>query len=251
MYPLLPWKLLGSLLTAVVASTLYADKLAHRIGVENPDGTVIRLLPMLILALFTAVFAPTGYWAPWRIIWRIFPSLNRYFPDLNGVWVGITDSNWPTISKLIEAAKSQSSVTEVELHSIAAQQDAIALRITNSLFKLRIGASLSSTGGESQSITAKPWRHQHTERVHLSYVYRQYTPNHSIGDEEEHLGAADLVLAEEEQLAANGTYWTRRSWKTGRNTAGMIKVFRLPYDSKVNKTLHQYATEHMNKLNVR
>ena len=249
MYPLLPWKWLGSLLTAVVGSTVYADKLAHWVGVENPDGAVIRLLPLFILTLFAAVFAPTGHWAPWRIAWRLFPSLNKFFPDLNGVWVGSTSSNWPTINKLIEAAQSPSSITESELHSAAEQQDALAIQITNSLFNLKISASLSSTGGESHSITAKPWRHQHTERVHISYVYRQHTPNHAITDEEEHLGAADLVLAQERRPAAEGTYWTRRSWRTGRNTAGRIQVFRLPYKGRERKPLHEYATEQMSRLN--
>jgi len=162
-------------------------------GVPIPDRYVVRYLPLGVLLILGGFFGPTGYWAPWRILWRLIPKLNDWFPDLNGVWVGSTSSNWPTIKRLVEAAQSNDRTTEQELHDLPEQQDAMAVRFTNSLFKLQVRAGLSSTNGESFSITAKPWRNQHTERIHLSYVYRQQTPNHAITDEEAHLGAADLA----------------------------------------------------------
>ena len=128
------------------------------------------------------------------------------------------------------------------------QNDAMAMQITNSLFVLRIDAGLSSTDGESHSITAKPWRHQHTKRVHLSYVYEQQTPNHASTDEEKHLGAADLVLTVEDFSKAEGTYWTRRSWRTGRNTAGMLALSRLQTWHDKRKNLREYAAEHKASL---
>ena len=79
MYPLLPWKILSSLLTAVIACAIYADKLGHWLGMENPDAVIVRLLPVILPALFSGFFGPTGYWAPWRIAWRWFPRLNGWF----------------------------------------------------------------------------------------------------------------------------------------------------------------------------
>lgn len=244
MYPLLPWKWLSGLLGLVIAIAVYVDDVGQWFGVSVPDTMVIRLLPLILLSFFSGFFGPTGYYAPWRLLWRLIPSLNRWFPDLNGVWVGTTNSNWPTVKKLVETALSTGKVTEQDLHDTPEQSDAMAVQITNSLFTLRIAAGLSSTDGESHSITAKPWRHQHTDRIHLSYVYEQHTPNHAATDEETHLGAADLALAKEDFSKGTGTYWTRRSWRTGRNTAGTLELSRLEPRKAKNLSLRDYAAAH-------
>ena len=223
---------------------VYADDFQRITGVPMPDRLVVRYLPLGVLMVLGGFFAPTGYWAPWRILWRVVPKLNNWFPDLNGVWVGSTSSNWPTIKRLVEAAQSDDRATEQELHDLPGQRDAMAVKFTNSLFKLQICAGLSSTNGKSYSITAKPWRHQHTGRIHLSYVYKQQTPNHAITDEEAHLGAADLELASDHYRRAEGTYWTRRAWRTGRNTAGNLELYLLTNKGERKKSLQQYAMEH-------
>lgn len=244
MYPLLPWKWVGGVLTLVTIVAVYVDDVWQLTGVSIPDGLVVRYLPLGVLLLLGGFFGPTGYWAPWRMLWRLIPKLNGYFPDLNGVWVGRTSSNWPTIKRLVEAAQSDDKTTEQELYNLPEQQDAIAVRITNSLFDLKIQAGLSSTNGESFSITAKPWKDQHTGRIHISYVYWQQTPNHAITDEEAHLGAADLELVTEDYCCAKGTYWTRRAWRTGRNTAGILELAHLAVKGDQKKSLQQYALEH-------
>jgi hypothetical protein len=243
-YPLLPWKWLSVLLTAVIAAAIYVDDLGRLVGISIPDTMIVRILPVVLLGAFSGFFWPTCYWAPWRIAWRIFPGLNGWFPDLNGVWVGTTNSNWPTVKKLVETALSTGQVTEQELHDTPDQRDAMAVQITNSLFSLRVGAGLSSTDGVSHSITAKPWRHQHTKQVRLAYVYKQHTPNHAATDEETHLGAADLALTTEDFSRAEGTYWTRRSWRTGRNTAGTLELSQLQQWKDKGKSLSAYAAEH-------
>ena len=250
MYSLLPWRWLTALLGAAVLTAVGIDDLGRTIGWAPSDRLIVRYLPVLLVGLFTGFFGPTGHWAPWRLVWRTLPVLNRWFPDLNGVWVGSTNSNWPTIKKMVDTALSTGRVNEQELHDTPEQSDAMAVRITNSLFALRIEACLSSTDGESHSITAKPWRDQHIGRVHLSYVYRQYTPNHSSTDEETHLGAADLALTADDFTAAEGTYWTRRSWRTGRNTAGTLQLSKLRGRQEKGKSLRSYAAEHKAKLEI-
>lgn len=247
MYPLLPWKWLTSLLATVIAAAVYADDVGGWVGVEVPDSAIVRFLPVILLTVVSGFFGPTSYWAPWRFVWRCFPRLNGWFPDLNGMWVGSTSSNWPTIQKLLATAQSHDKTTEQELHDHPEQRDAMAVRITNSLFTLRICAGLSSTNGESHTITAKPWRHQHTGQIHLSYVYEQTTPNRAATDEETHLGAADLALADD-CSRAEGTYWTRRSWRTGRNTAGKLELARLSRRFDKQITLGQLAAEHKAKM---
>jgi hypothetical protein len=244
MYPLLPWKWLSGLLGMAIAIAVYIDDVGQWLGFSVPDRMIIRLLPLILMGVFSGFFGPTGYYAPWRILWRLIPGLNRWFPDLNGVWVGTTNSNWPTVKKLVETALSTGKVTEQDLHDTPEQRDAMAVQITNSLFTLRIAAGLSSTDGESHSITAKPWRDQHTGRIHLSYVYKQHTPNHAATDEETHLGAADLALTTEDVANASGTYWTRRSWRTGRNTAGTLELSLLETSKARDMSLRDYAAVH-------
>lgn len=248
MYPLLPWKWVGGALTLLTMLAVYADDVQRLSGVPIPDRLVIRYLPLVVLLLLGGFFGPTGYWAPWRILWRLIPKLNDWFPDLNGVWVGSTRSNWPTIKRLVEAARSDDRTSEQELHDLPEQRDAMAVRFTNSLFKFQVRAGLSSTNGESFSITAKPWRDQHTGRIHLSYVYRQHTPNHAITDEDAHVGAADLELDAADYRRAEGTYWTRRAWRTGRNTAGILELSRLTAKGDRRKTLQQYALDYKGTL---
>lgn len=248
MYPLLPWKVLSFALAMLVAAAVYADDLGRLVGWQVPDTVVVRFLPVIAIAAFSGLFASTGYWAPWRILWRCFPMLNSWFPDLNGVWVGSTISNWPTIKKMIDSAASESAITEQDLSDTPEQRDAIAVRVTNSLFSLRICAALSSTEGESHSIVAKPWRRQHTDKIHLSYVYEQETPRPAVTDEAAHLGAADLVLSNDQYSRIDGTYWTKRSWRTGRNTAGKIELMRVLKRHDKYKALQEYAADHKAKM---
>ena len=248
MYPLLPWKLLASVLGLVLALALYADDLGRLIGLEVTDRSLVRYLPPALMGLLAFIFGPTGYYAPWRIAWRLIPKLNGWFPDLNGVWLGTTGSNWPTIKKMLEAAQAQNAIEQIELHSTAEQRDAMAVQITASLFTLKIAAGLSSTDGPSYSIAAKPRRDQHSGHLHLSYVYEQTTPDHAITDEERHMGAANLVIDPDDLETAEGVYWTRRSWKTGLNTAGRLNLRRVSPCKANGKSLRKYAADEKQRL---
>ncbi|MHC8493107.1 Cap15 family cyclic dinucleotide receptor domain-containing protein [Thalassospira sp. SM2505] len=227
MYPLLPWKIVSILLVIFTGCAVYVDDMFRAFGEEVADRTIVRFLPLITLFIVSFFFGPKWYFAPWRILWRWVPMLNKFFPDLNGVWLGTTSSNWPKIKKLIACSQSPETITEEELFDLPEQPNTIAVQIKNSLFRVHIQAVLTSTDGESYSITAKPWRHQHTEDIHLSYVYRQENQSHVQTDEECHLGAADLILRSDKYNEANGVYWTKRRWKDGRNTAGTLELKRV------------------------
>jgi hypothetical protein len=169
---------------------------------------------------------------------------------MNGVWLGTTGSNWPTIKKMFEGAQGCSAIDQLELHATPEQRDAMAVQMTASLFKLKIEAGLISTDGRSHSITAKPRRDQHSGRIHLTYVYEQNSPNPAITDEERHMGAADLVLEPDDLTVAEGVYWTRRNWKAGLNTAGHLELRRVSPRKEKGKSLRQYAVEERNRLQL-
>lgn len=63
-------------------------------------------------------------------------------------------------------------------------------------------------------------------------------------DEETHLGAADLALTTEDLSKASGTYWTRRSWRTGHDTAGTLELSRLEPRKEKDRSLRGYAAAH-------
>lgn len=227
MYPLLPWKILSVPLVLLTACAVYFDEVLQAIGCDVSEQTIVRYLPPLAMGFVSLMFGLTCYHAPWRFVWRVVPWLNKIFPDLNGVWVGATSSNWPKIKKLIDCSHSAETITEQDLFNLPEQSNTIAMQIKSSLFRVSVEAILTSTKGEAYSITAKPWRHQHTKDIHLSYVYRQENSSHSHTDEESHLGAADLILRADKYNEANGIYWTKRRWKQGRNTAGTIELKRV------------------------
>lgn len=250
MYTLLPWKTLGTALMIVVGLAVYADNFGSWVGVTVSDSVVIRYLPVAVLTVLGIVFGLTAYWAPWRFLWRTMPVLNRtVFPDLNGVWVGTTASNWPTIEKMRNAATTESVIDLAELYETAERHDAIAVEITASLYSLRLATGLSSMDATSYSITARPWKCQHTPRIHLSYVYEQETKDPSATDEERHMGAADLVYDAHSPDSLEGVYWTRRSWIEGLNTAGRLKLRRVAPSKDSSKTLRDYALEEKARLN--
>jgi len=168
-----------------------------------------------------------GKWSPWRAIWSACPALNSFiFPDLNGVWRGKTSSNWPVIEALTEAAKGTQSVQKEELSAIGLQEDDIEMTIKASLFSFRISAKLSKTGGDSYSVTERVCRDKQRDCFEMYYVYVQDTPQPVMTDEGSHMGAARLDI-DLENWSLSGEYWTMRSWRSGLNTAGLLKVNRV------------------------
>lgn len=77
MYPLLPWKWLGGGLAAVVMIAVSADNLARLMGTTVSDQSIVRYVPLAVVTILGGFFGPTGYWAPWRVVWRLCPALNQ------------------------------------------------------------------------------------------------------------------------------------------------------------------------------
>ncbi len=248
MYKLLPWRCSGSVLAVVVALAVYADEFEVLTDIVLPNHLVVRYLPLILITVLVVIFGPTGRWAPWRWIWRLLPFLNRFvFPDLNGVWLGDTRSNWPTIKKMLDAAQADHGITQSELYATPEQADALAVEIKASLFKVQITAGLSNTNGRSHSFIVRP-RKDAQGNVHLTYVYAQDTPNPVSTDVETHLGAADLEFELDDLEGAEGVYWTRRNWKTGFNTAGRLELRRIKAHKDKGKSLREYAAEERERI---
>lgn len=165
-------------------------------------------------------------WPPWRLAWRI-PGVQQWlFPDLNGTWRGSTSSNWPSIKAMLDAYEGVADPRHAgALDLLPLKDDAIEMKITASFFRLRVEAKLSATNAKSHSVSARVEWNEHLERFELNYVYNQETPSPESTDEWLHPGAAHLVL-DMDADRLDGEYWTRRTWRSGLNTAGLISVVR-------------------------
>lgn len=195
------------------------------------SGTEWLRLASSSIAVFAIVVLLIGgsssRYAPWRLVWRIFPFLNdSMFPDLNGTWTGNTCSNWPLVDAQRKAAMAGGGLTQADIEQIALQEDGITLQIRASLFKLQISAELQRTGAKSYSLSQRVIRDERRDIFELSYVYRQETPEPVITDESAHLGAAALDF-DPKQMRLRGYYWTTRIWRQGLNTAGRLDVHRV------------------------
>lgn len=243
MYRLIPWKnrIIASL-TVVVMVAVYANEFEVYTGIGLSDHALVRYLPIILICILTITFAPYGRWAPWRLIWKICPLFNHIFPDINGVWYGSTSSNWPTIKAMFDASQTDCALSQEELNSISLQTDALAIEIKATLFKIQITACLSSTKGKSYSIIVCPRKDIHN-RLILTYVYNQDTPKPSATDADNHLGAVDLIIDMDNLNQASGVYWTRRNWKQGFNTAGLLELRRIDRWRDKGKALSDYLTD--------
>ena len=175
--------------------------------------------------LLLVVFGPTGRLSLWRIIWRIIPALNdTIFPDLNGTWEGTQESNWSKIDAMRKAACQKGAAAVNFVDDVGLLQLPITIEIKASLFELHVFAILPTTESTSVSAASRLIRSQDGRYI-LYYVFTQETGLISSSDESVHDGAARLVYYPD-QLELSGTYWTKRMWQAGLNTAGRLKVTR-------------------------
>jgi hypothetical protein len=183
-------------------------------------GVTVTGLVLLI------VFAPTGRLSPWRLLWRAIPAMNAaVFPDLNGTWDGTQESNWSKIDAMRKAACQKGALSADFLDAVGLMSLPITLEIKASLFELHVYAILPKTESTSVSAASRLIRSQDGRYI-LYYVFTQETGLISSTDESVHDGAARLIFYPD-QNELSGTYWTKRMWQAGLNTAGRLKVTRV------------------------
>lgn len=200
----------------------------------EPPASILTLVRWALISagLFMSIAVMVAGWpgfhAPWRWTFRTFPKLNEWvYPDLNGVWYGTTKSNWTVIESLREAASKGTQIDLRQLSDIELQEGEIAIEIKASLFRITVRSKVSATGGSSKSLSSRAEKSPETGEYGLAYLYRQETPEPVSTDEGMHEGAATLEVGLGEPMSMRGWYWTRRKWREGMNTAGLIEVRRV------------------------
>lgn len=227
MYATLPFRRLLAVLLWPFAMILVAVILLRGVPPESKGWlSYVSTAVSIWAAALLVLGGSSKYWSPWRLVWRLFPALNdAAFPDLNGEWEGTTSSNWPVIGAMKEHAIGEGKLNMESLEDVELQSDRITLRVQASLFKLNVTAQLHGTDSLSHSITARVLRDEARDEFDLSYIYRQETPQAGLLDEASHLGAAVLRYDRDNDKLC-GQYWTKRRWRMGLNTAGLIEVTR-------------------------
>lgn len=202
---------------------------------------VVRFFAMLIYFCFTLWIGGSSYYSGWRMIWRKFPALNKHvFPDINGIWVGASESNWPIIECVNHAALSGEKISAEKLSQIQLKSDKMVLEIKASLFCVKVKGKLSSTDGDSVSLSSSMLRKHDAETINLVYLYEQVIPKPKNSDQDAHRGAADLAWSASTPNLLTGVYWTRRMWWKGLNTAGNLKLTKLTDKTVKDEPLSKY-----------
>lgn len=200
---------------------------------EFPDSafSLIRwalLSAGLFFAVSTALAGWSGFLSPWRVAFRLCSKLNDWvYPDLNGVWYGNTKSNWGVIETKRAAASGEGCYDLADLPSVPLREGEIAMEVKADLFRISVRSKVSATGGVSITLSSRADKLSSEDEYRLSYLYRQSTPEPVSTDEGAHDGAASLRIALGTPLTMEGVYWTRRKWREGLNTAGIIQVRRV------------------------
>ena len=154
------------------------------------------------------------------------------FPLLDGRWEAQLYSNWPLIRRTYETAKAGGPAFDALIDHLTDEEQRernvkAEVIITSSLFL--ISMTLRPVGSERVSRTrfVRPlWRRP--ELPELSYVFQQedFGPVANT-DERKHFGAG-IVSYDPDTGDLRGEYWNNRREDAGLNTAGTIRMKRMP-----------------------
>jgi hypothetical protein len=122
----------------------------------------------------------------WRYLWRQFPALNRFFPDISGKW---------TIRIAWQMGDRNGNV------------DAEATIEQNFL---RISMDVTSPDSESQTLIAQPKRDPESGRALLYYVYLVTPKARGTSTITPYYGAAILKFSDIAGGELSGNYWTTK-----------------------------------------
>ena len=226
MYPLLSKSAKSGILTFLALGIIAIWVLVVRSGLNMSVFRVASTASGSIALLVLIIFGSSQYMSPWRWLWRKVPKLNDWlFPDINGVWLGTTKSNWTVVKALREAAESGQPFKLNDLSEIPLLNGRLAMQVEATLFGIRV-RSVSGNEGEVRSLAAKAIRDPESKDFSIHYIFLAEMPAPSSTDEGMHTGAATLKFKATNWGKTKGEYWTRRKWREGMNTAGQLFLER-------------------------
>ena len=198
------------------------------VGIDLPP----RLLATALTGLLILPFFPAVRRRLWKLWWLrdVLPKV--VFEDLDGEWGVEIESNWPTISRMLEASRNPECRPFDPLSS--EKEDVPKPSVHNFRATIELGWDKAQVTFHPNENT--PLKHSRTIVFELLrpcqdypprvfWGFRQFNSEVSATDEDNFLGAAMLDVISADELV--GTYWNNRSWRSGLNAAGRITMKRL------------------------
>jgi predicted pore-forming effector associated with SMODS systems len=174
----------------------------------------------------------------WRFVWNHSGPIGRWlshniYPDLNGTYDVLIESNWPVVEEMLRAARKAhvESFDPLNPEQTMPKPSEVALTATieQTWFSIKLRMTPKKRTDiieSSQTIATIPLSNSVTGENELIYLYEQETKYPAATDVERHLGAARLKIDHADTRELSGIYWTNRTWPRGFNTAGKIKLTR-------------------------
>ena len=232
MYKIFPAKSFAYLIALLAVGVFLAIELAtDAFGIEVRILAIPGIVWVLLLGL---TFNPVWRWVWARskaISW--LPDLNdKVFPDLNGEWEMLLESNWSRQEQLLDAAgdrrKSFDPRTCGENELAPLKPMTLKAEIAQSWWSIKMtvtNPAADSPIKESNTFIVMPRKKTENAPPSLCYFYDQTNDTDNQADDPVFCAAACLAYELKSDLL-EGTFWTARQWRRAINTAGKITLTR-------------------------
>lgn len=204
--------------------------LSAKLGLSLSTKAVVSAVDFFILSVMFA--NPV-----WRFVWNRTGFIGRWlsrkiYPDLNGTYDVLLESNWPVVKQMLDAARKEAlpfnpfdldqpspPLLSVELEAVIAQ----------SWFEIKMCMRPKKPGAvieRSETLATVPTKDAGNGEKGLVYVFRQENASRAATDDPFFEGATRLRIDRTDQTILTGEYWNNRAWHRGINAAGKLRLVR-------------------------
>jgi hypothetical protein len=216
--------LLAAWLTASIMSVIGAY------GLHISLRIIVIVVDLLVITLISSNMV-------WRFVWNRTGPLGEWlsktiFPDLNGTYDVVLESNWPVVKRMLDASRKDAEPFDpFSLDQEAPQFQRVELeaKIEQTWFNICMSMYPKSPGAvikQSTTLATIPIKHNKNTPKELIYVFEQENDSRAPTDDQFHLGAARLTIDPNDHHILSGYYWNNRAWQRGVNAAGKIRLVR-------------------------
>ncbi|WP_316159627.1 hypothetical protein [Bradyrhizobium sp. SZCCHNRI3042] len=173
----------------------------------------------------------------WRFIWNRTGPLGRWlskkvYPDLNGTYDVVLESNWPIVKRMLDASRKEDERFDpFNLDQPAPDLQRVELEATieQTWFDICMRMYPKATGAvikSSRTLVTAPLESTAAKDKELVYLFEQENEKRAPTDDERFYGAARLVIDPAVPGRLSGEYWNNRSWRRGVNAAGRLTLIK-------------------------
>lgn len=232
MYKIFPLRSLAYLISLLTLTVFLVIEL-----VTDAFGFEVRLLAIpgvVWILLLGFAFNPI-----WRKVWSwsaaipFVPDLNdKVFPDLNGEWDMLLESNWSRQQQILAAAKDGRRSFDIKTCDQTALEPLMQIKlraeIEQSWWTMKITVTNPQQDTpikESQTYIVIPRKKREGQPASLCYFYDQTNDTDNQADDPV-FSASACISYDHKTDSLEGTFWTARQWRRAINTAGRLTLKR-------------------------